>query len=348
MLFESKQQAMITRQLNQDADSQRYAAYEKATKALVSFRAGEIDVKVNTQNQLARFPLTQAISVLHEHGRKDVAEILLDLYPAVLPFLVMGHDGNPIHHTAIVVNFMSQIAIAETTKEKDSDGVKITVLAALFHDIGLAQAVMGKITEEMIENALDEHKGEMSRKGIEARLEHMNKGAVITEQILRDYRGKRGDTVISADEIEAIVDIVRRHDYAKIPLMQKVAGIEINTDYLFDPKDDKKDDYLIQLHWEADSLWMLDPIGIEADFDREGKTDTPANRIEQFSYNLHLHRDVMNLYVEGYGTGLNQIGYCNEGLLYYSRTAYEKAKQLRDNLLAQYLPGVITEWKTLR
>lgn len=307
-------------------------AIEKAQKAI-----GEVERLVKTQNELAMVPLNQAIQRLKENHHQDVAEILIDLYPIVLPYLVNGQDESPVHHIAHVVNFMSEILVGEVGKKISPEDVKRGIIATLLHDIGIGGSVLPKITENMVKNEVDLAKREALRAAaIDSRKEHMEKGAEIARGILEEYNKITGQKAFSGGDIETILHIVGKHDNSKIPLMmvlQKYDNSDIPEavskdikEYLLTSGDS---DWLMQLHWEADALWMLSSDGLLVDLKRQGEADTPKNRLEKITYNMGLHREVVNkVYKKIFNdSDLKKFGF-RKDLLYRSSTGYKIASRL--------------------
>lgn len=275
-----------------------------------------IKAKISEQIRLAQSPWSEALHILMNYP--DIAGILDCLYPQVLPYLIKGYEVSPIHHIAYAVKFMAVITTSEGLSPQD---VRRGVVAALLHDIGIGDSVLGKITEKMIERAPTSASRERLRKdGIAARREHMEKGVIVSRRLLHDYR-TRHPHAISDDDVDVILDIVATHDNCKIPMMEE----HIDKKWLLSPD---KEDWLKQCHWEADALWMLTPAGILVDLQRENYEDTPENRKERFEFNFHLHKEIVNSYARAYEDEVDEFDFRNE-TLYRTKAGYAQAMKLK-------------------
>ncbi len=207
---------------------------------------------------------------------------------------------------------MARIVTSEGLSASD---VRRGVIAALLHDVGIGEAGLPKITEEMIETAPEAERPRLRREGIAHRREHMLKGVEISRQLLADYPLATGD-------IDVIADIVGTHDNSKIPLLQDT----IDKKWLLRPG---PEDWLKQCHWEADALWMLSPAGILVDLKRQGEVDTPENRKAKFNFNLGLHQAIVKVYEQAYSSKeMQQFGF-RDGLLYRSKSGYDIAMEFK-------------------
>lgn len=265
--------------------------------------------RIASQMELAQAPWDQGRQTLGGHPQLVAA---LDYFwPRVIPYLIKGNEVSPVHHIAYVVNFMARIGRAEVTPTELKQGV----LAALFHDIGIGDCALPKISEASITRAGPFEKERLRRNGIASRLEHMKLGAIIARDLLQNYQQRQPDFLTDAD-IEVIVDIVGSHDYSKIPLMED----HVDRKWLLSSD---RTDWLKQCHWEADALWMLTPAGILIDLEREHEENTPENRRAKFQFNIGLHRQIISLYAEAYSPEeMSRFGF-HEGLLYRSQTGFE-------------------------
>ena len=267
------------------------------------------------QIELADEPMKDAMQVLSKYPK--VVQILQELYPRILPFLIKGHEDSPIHHIAYVVKFMALITTSE--KNLSASEVKRGVLAALLHDIGIGECILKKITERMIQDAPPEKRDVLRKAGIEARLEHMKKGEDLSKLLLEEY-ATRNPAMLSREEITPILDIVSTHDNCKIPMMEE----KVDKKWLLRPP---PDDWLKQCHWEADALWMLTPAGILVDLEREQYEDTPENRRKRFRYNFGLHKKIVNLYREAYKDEVKEFEF-RDGTLYRTDMGCAQAAEL--------------------
>lgn len=268
------------------------------------------------QIERAQAPWNQTRDLLAGHA--DVLQILCDLWPKTIPYLIKGNEVSPIHHIAYVVSFMARICLRELALEDFKPGL----IASLLHDIGIGDCLLPKISEASIERASGDEKLRLRRDGIESRLEHMKKGVQISREMLTRYQHENPSS-LSDNNIETILEIVASHDFSKIPLMED----HVDRKWLL--SSDRKD-WLKQCHWEADALWMLCPAGILVDLEREHEPDTAANRRAKFEFNLGLHRQIVSLYAKAYSPEeMSWFGF-HDGLLYRSETGYQIAMEFRE------------------
>ncbi|MBS0203774.1 MAG: hypothetical protein JSS49_12790 [Planctomycetes bacterium] len=270
--------------------------------------------RIARQLELAHEPWEQARQALV--SQPDLVAALDDLWPRVIPYLIKGNEVSPVHHIAHVVSFMARIGLIEVSPIQLKQGV----LAALFHDIGIGDCALPKISEASIQRAGPVERERLRRDGIASRLEHMKLGAAIASKQLLACQQQHPEFLTSED-VDVIVDIVGSHDFSKIPLMED----HVDRRWLLSPD---QADWLKQCHWEADALWMLTPAGILVDLERENEENTPENRRAKFLFNLGLHRQIISLYASAYSPAeMNQFGF-HDGLLYRSRTGYGLAVAL--------------------
>ena len=268
------------------------------------------DSIITEQMNLAQEPWIRAIHTLRSYP--EVEAILNDLYSRAFPYLIKGHKISPIHHVAYVVSFMARIVTSEGLSPSD---IKRGVLAALLHDVGIGEAGLPKITEEMIKTAPEAEHPRLRQEGIAHRREHMLKGVEIARKLLIGYPWAN-------DDIDVILDIVGTHDNSKIPLLEET----IDKKWLLSPK---QEDWLKQCHWEADALWMLSPAGILVDIKRQGEEDTPGNRRAKFNFNLGLHQAIVKVYEQAFSPEeMRQFSF-RDGLLYRTKTGYDMAMEFK-------------------
>jgi len=95
----------------------------------------------------------------------------------------------------------------------------------------------------------------------------------------------------------------------------------------------------MQLHWEADALWMLTEAGITVDLLR-GKDPSTADlsnreKRKKFSYNYWLHGKIVRVYEKVFnGNEMAAFGFINRHL-YRSNTGHNIAMRLRKALFDQ-------------
>lgn len=301
---------------------------EKAMTALQTLSSGTHRDIVALQLALAVAPMEEALGTL-DRSYPRLAVHVRHLLPVVLPSIIEGFDESPVHHIAHVVNSAAKIAVGEKLSPSDAT---ILVLGGLFHDCGMGRAELPKISESRIAALPPLERVELRKIGIASRLEHMELGAELARLALIDYVQKDPHVAQELSPLSSmIVRIVREHDLSKIPLMEP----DRNQHAKWLLKAGGSEDWLLQLHWEADALWMLTRDGVKVDLARiakvslkdfEGsKADTVPDCVAQFAYNLHLHRKIVELYKLSAGTesSFQEYGFPKEGYLYRSKTGRE-------------------------
>ena len=174
-------------------------------------------------NQKAEGPLVATFRALSSIGRSDVARLIEELYPGLVPYFIGCGSANPVHHTSYVLQFLAVILAGEKKHQKRN--VRVAMLAALFHDVALGRSKLPKITEAHIKEkiwdlvrgraTLEELK-KLSDDAEKARREHMEEGALIAERELTDF-WKLHDGKFDARELDEISRLIKQHDYPKIP-----------------------------------------------------------------------------------------------------------------------------------
>ena len=271
-------------------------------------------IRVAEQLELSREPWDDIRLLLCDFP--DVAEALDDLWPEIVPYLIKGNEVSPIHHIPYVVRFMARICRAEVSPDETRRGV----LAALFHDVGIGDCALPKISEASIQRASGEERLRLRRDGIASRLEHMQRGAQIASRLLEQYR-QHHPAFLTDQDVITILDIIGSHDNSKIPLMED----HVDRKWLLRPG---QQDWLKQCHWEADALWMLTPAGILVDLEREREENTPETRRAKLQFNLGLHRQIITLYAQACSPAeMVDYGF-HDGLLYRTATGFALAKEL--------------------
>lgn len=208
----------------------------------------------------------------------------MNLYPMVLPYPIEARRGNPVHHAAHVVKFMSEILLGERASKAV---IRWGVVAALLHDIGDTVTREGRIRKRDIEGTPPGPKREvMSQEAIEGRRAHMKKGVQPAKEKLAGYNKEFGQT-FSREDIARITRIIAHHDDPSIQEYEEA----ITGQWLF-----KKDDWLLWFHREADRLWMLSEDGVEVDLARDRKKaqekgKKPVGPPERIRGNIKRHRE---------------------------------------------------------
>lgn len=304
----------------------------------------------------ARRGLRSAYQQLESIERGDVVRLVDDLHPRLIPYLEKAGERNPVHHTAYVMEFLTRILTGEGRTEPFA--VRVSMLAALFHDAGLGLSEASKITERHIRDkaralltgraTLEELEAYLAA-AVLARQEHMRLGGALAEEMLGEQRrSQAGEGMLNEETIREVKRIVTHHDDPKIPVIHLVLKDELEhapayrewrsaldsrertrLDRLLDKDVDAYligvDDWLLQYHHEADLLWMVTGDGIEADIERlgPGNATTPREILEN---NVALHRDEVGLY--RHLSNFSRYGFIN-GTVYRSRTGYALFEDLR-------------------
>lgn len=266
---------------------------------------------ISRQLQLAQAPWSVALEWLKTDP--DLVSLLRLLWPEILPPLIKGSDVSPVHHIAWVVRFMAQIA----TRELNAIDRRRSVLAALFHDVGIGDCLLPKVSEASLRRAAPDELPALRALGIRSRQEHMEFGVIRARALLERF----GGSLFSPADVETILETIGTHDNSKIPLMDDVA----DRTWLLTPD---PADWVKQCHWEADALWMLTMEGVAVDLDRDGTPWSPLAFQARRDFNLSLHRKIVDIYRAAYPSEDYQRFGFHEGTLYRSATGWALAQKL--------------------
>jgi hypothetical protein len=238
-------------------------------------------------------------------------------------------------------------------------------LAALFHDIAQGLSTRAKITEaHLVDKILQVVSGkatfrqlqEYREDAIAARQEHMQKGAQIAGEMLREY-GQHHPRALVEGTVRAIQRLVKCHDNPKIPVAYAVTRrafadipecrywqAELPTlehkelsnwlhatgeEYLIGVED-----WPLQILHEADLLWMVTQDGIDADLARFSPAERKTPR-EMLENNTRLHRQEIELY-RGQAS-FAAYGFQN-GTIYRTHTGYALFEYLTQKLDERFPP----------
>jgi hypothetical protein len=170
----------------------------------------------------------------------------------------------------------------------------------------------------------------------------MELGASLAEGILARYQQlELPHHDLLAFTVPGILRIIGEHDNSKVPLLEP--DLTKHRSWLLRAGEPK--DWLMQLHWEADALWMLHRDGLRIDLARTAKVplkefigssgDTDAGAIAQFAYNFHLHRRIVELYQRAYPQkeDFAAFGFPHQGYLYRSASGQRIAEEARNNIV---------------
>ena len=133
-----------------DDFNQRVAVALEKGIVLLEGRKGKLNIeprsellaRLQKQNQLAEAPLAQAVDLLTAADFRNIADLLVKLYPQALSEVASGEKTSPIQHIAYVVEHMVQIMLRQKNDAESlsPSEIKIGVMAALFHDAALGRA----------------------------------------------------------------------------------------------------------------------------------------------------------------------------------------------------------------
>lgn len=347
-LFEGKSENQIEEYFEALTRDQIEVLSRELSQNEIARLRSELEKNLKWQMEKAKTPFESAILRLRDHSFGDVAQIIEALYPKVLPYLIKGQDESPIHHAAHVLNSMAEILIDEYQKDREDrvtdDEVKVGMIAVLFHDSGVGYSTIRKIVESEIDDRqkdvdqmpidTEERRklkekaqkdvDDLRKKAILARQQHMIAGKKITRLLLGEFNREHqgSNLVLSKKVIPDVLDIVKRHDNMKIPLLENPP----NPKWLHKSG---REDWLMQLHWEADSLWMDTEDGIEYDLMRARRTPGARVRtpLEQLDYNISLHRKSVDTFKKVFGSAVEAYNF-KDGLLYRSEIGYQIFQRL--------------------
>lgn len=311
----------------------------------------------------ARMPLQKAIKGLREYELPTLAEHLERFFFMALPYLIKGSATNPVHHTAHVVNLMTEVLLDEKNKRGQNVAaprIKRGVFAALLHDIGLAEAEGGRIRKADIQKKI-EATGDWAtvqklvKEAVDSRRKHMEAGGRIAAELLHTYNAYQGQEVFTEEDVQAIRHLVEIHDNPSIceyvdlgrrwlQNHEGAAGEILDPgDYLFD-----SNDFLMMCLREADRLWMLTVEGIEVDLERDRKKakkkpaeegipeeEVRIDKLARIMANIQRHREEMWLYQRFRPGMVDSYGF-RKGLLYRTDKGYEIFQRQLAELERQY------------
>lgn len=305
-------------------------------------RSGELAATILQQMDLSLREVAGAFVTLRRDGRQLAERQLELLYPRTISLTVQGYKVSPVHHQAHVVRFAASIFSSEASRLKAGCSfVAVGVIAAACHDVGIGRSVLPKIGEVHIDRASPKEKEPLRQLAIASRLEHMRHGCRFTKRLLYEEKRRRG-LPLSEEDCRLLLRTVAEHDHSKIPLLDPSNAKK----WLLRPK--STPDWTLQLHWEADALWMLTTDGLRVDLWRQKLPETPLNLIEQLNYNLSLHRKVVDLYRDAYHPHeLRQFGFKPQGYLYRSAAGERHAIDCVDASLTTNLPQLFRDYPSL-
>ncbi len=304
-------------------------------------------MEIQEQISRAKKPLEEAGGRLRNAGHAEIAQTVEEVFLMELMYLVEGNQKNPVHHTAHVANFMTEILLGERATP---DQLKQGVFAALLHDVGLARTDEGKIRKAELQQEIDTANdwGDVSKaveEAVRSRKSHMKAGSEIARLLLSGYNNWTGKVFFDPEkDIEAICRIIEIHDDPSIFEYEQMAQQWLSahpSEVALAEKPDpgrwlfEKDDFLTQCHREADRLWMVSWDGIEIDLARDlakarskaEKEGRPVDEVstgpaERINGNIQRHREEMQLYQQAFAPEvLAAYGFKNR-LLYRTNTGF--------------------------
>ncbi|MBC8868714.1 MAG: hypothetical protein H8E44_04825 [Planctomycetes bacterium] len=318
-------------------------------------------MEIQEQIKKAKKPLAEALERLRKAGYGEIAQTMEQVFPMEFTYLLEGNEKNPVHHTAHVANFMTEILLGE---EATPDQIKQGVFAALLHDVGLARTDEGKIRKADLQQEIDmaedwDGVSKAIAEAIRSRKSHMKAGADIARLLLHGYNDWTGKPFFDPQkDIATICRIVEIHDDPSIFEYERMGlewievhptagGLTVKPDpgkWLFD-----KDAFLVQCHREADRVWMVSPDGIEVDLARDlakarkkaEKEGLPLDNVcadpaERINGNIRRHREEMQLYQQAFQSDLVAAYGFKNRLLCRTDTGYAVFCRLVAELEALY------------
>lgn len=226
--------------------------------------------------------LRKSMHPLSKDHRNKLFPLLSSLFEICFDNIekVEAMNINPIEHHLTVLQHMMEIAISEnyTTVE-----IKRAAALSLLHDISAVE----KITKERVNEAYERSQAEgdeLELRRQQNRILHMREGSAIAHKQLLELNKELKRVVFDAKDVEIICEGVRIHDNPSI-------DIPI-------PKSNR----MMVAFREADRLWMLSPLGIKADLQRNHiKNPNAKQRQKQINHNYSRFKDERNLYEPGDG-----------------------------------------------
>lgn len=259
------------------------------------------------------FCFEQVICLLRQQSGYSRCIRDLELITAdTLPLIMQARaSGGPALHTGFVAETVVKIAMAENLSP---ESIAILFLAAVFHDVGFANIPEDrkKIRKSQIDDEPDPKKREeLRKKAIEIRLEHMDLGAEMVEQMFLKDREWPSKSLVPYPGCDwplweriplaqvCVPSLIRIHDYPTIA--EYVDSYKEKAMWLFSsplPKPGKKpvgSKNLVILLREADRLWMLSFDGLIADL-AAAKPEKRKSLADQLTHNLKRHIEEGELY----------------------------------------------------
>ena len=321
---------------------------------------------IQTQIHKAKKPIEEALRQLRGAGHGEIARTVREVFRMELAHLIEGNEKNPVHHTAHVANFMTEILLGEGAT---ADQIKHGVFAALLHDIGLARTGEGKIRKADLQKDIDSAKdwegvSKVVTEAVQSRKSHMKLGSEIARSVLIGYNDWTGKPFFDPQkDIPEICRLIAIHDDPSICEYERMSlqwlknhATASGPSKKPDPRQwlIKKDDFLMKCLREADRVWMVSPDGVAVDLERDSAkaqeavrnakqpiqkaSADPAGRING---NVQRHREEMQLYKQEFGrVKLAAYGFKN-GFLYRTTTGYAIFRRLIAEVQALYQVNVV-------
>lgn len=251
--------------------------------------------------------MRQSTELLRERGYETLAEHLMRLYLVILPTLVRASPQTPVHHAPRVVHFLARLLLDADPVVPDD--LKIGLTAALFHDSGFAFCKLRKIAESEIEEEASrlgkEHPtvAKLVEDAIKIRLEHAELGAEVVDSNLERYVKQYPDS-FTPIQIDAIKELVLRHDHLKIATLRWQLGLDVDRQHIHPAETTS----LVWDHLVADLSWMLSDIEVDRERDRRRGRE-PKTPLEQLAWNQKCHRDIPRLYEAAFPEDYRRLGF---------------------------------------
>lgn len=269
--------------------------------------------------------LERLVRYLRDQKKPELSDLSAELYAKAEPYLVEARHGNPLHHTAQVLEFAVRIGIQENLPDEE---LRCLIAAAIYHDSGFARIPKDqkKIKKAEIDSIEDPAEKETRRKeALQLRREHADKGSEIVAGVLKSLKSFR----FSGEESNRITNIIRVHDNPTIA--ELVDHPEEKKKWLFSPEN-----RLEWMHREADRLWMLSIDGLIADLETERRGGRLTSARAKIEYNTRRHFDERALYQSVYPDAITRFNFREDTAFYRTVTGQKLFLKLRSEAIVTF------------
>jgi hypothetical protein len=248
---------------------------------------------VNLRDTFAQIQASQ----LEDNQKDELIEMLLLLFESTHAKMIQGREDNPVHHNTMVLYLMTEIALNGGYHYND---IKDLSALSLLHDIGYAETTAKKWTSAEVKAAVkgktDAEMLSIVTEAMQARDEHMCKGARIVECMLRELNVYFRKVLFEENRIHVIGEVVAIHDRpSSAKLKEKYLPANLSKDDLLPPKNE-----LAKALRDADRLWMATAQGVKKDLIFAGEEVTEASLKGKLGDNCDSFKDEKNLYEKVY------------------------------------------------